>query len=67
MPEILDVLVDGAYIVPPINALPPTPRPPVTDNAAAVVELAFVAPRIVTPVPTAVIKLVELTEAPVPA
>jgi hypothetical protein len=55
------------FVVPPIKALPVTPSPPIIDKAATVVDDAFVAPSIVTPVPTAVIKFVELTDAPVPA
>lgn len=55
------------FVVPPIKAFPVTPSPPKIDKAATVVDDAFVAPSIVTPVPTAVIRFVELTEAPVPA
>ena len=50
-----------------MKAFPVTPKPPNIDKAATVVDDAFVAPRIVTPVPTAEIILRELTEAPVPA
>jgi hypothetical protein len=60
-------LVLVIFVVPPIKALPVTPRPPIIDKAATVVDEAFVVPCTVTPVPTAVIKLVELTDAPVPA
>ena len=63
----LEALVEETFIVPPIKAFPVIPNPPKTDNAALVVDDAFVAPSIETPVPTAVIRFVELTDAPVPA
>lgn len=65
--EIFEAVVEGTYTVPPIKAFPVTPRPPNIEKAAVIVEDALVAPRIVTPVPTATIKFVELTDAPVPA
>lgn len=37
IPEITDALVDATFIVPPINALPVIPNPPVTVNAPVVV------------------------------
>ena len=64
---LVETVVFVIDVVPPINAFPVTPNPPKTLNAATVVDVAFVAPRIVTPVPTAVIRFVELTDAPVPA
>ncbi len=68
-PEVVEIEVCELviFVVPPIKALPVTPNPPNIDKAATVVDDAFVAPSIVTPVPTAVIKFVELTDAPVPA
>ena len=63
----MDVCELVTLVVPPMKALPVTPRPPIIDKAATVVEDAFVVPKIVTPVPTAVIRFVELTDAPVPA
>ena len=68
-PDVVEIDVDVLVItvVPPMKALPVIPNPPKIDNAATVVDDAFVKPRIVTPVPTAVIRFVELTDAPVPA
>ena len=66
-PVEIEVCVLVTLVVPPINAFPVTPSPPIIDKAATVVEDAFVVPKIVTPVPTAVIRFVELTDAPVPA
>jgi len=63
----IEVCVLVILVVPPMKAFPVTPNPPNIDKAATVVDEAFVAPSIVTPVPTAVIKFVELTDAPVPA
>jgi len=63
----IEVCVLVTLVVPPMKAFPVTPNPPNIDKAATVVEDAFVVPKIVTPVPTAVIKFVELTDAPVPA
>ena len=64
---LVDTVVLVITVVPPMKAFPVTPNPPSIDKAATVVDEALVAPRIVTPVPTAVIKFVELTDAPVPA
>jgi len=63
----IEVCVLVTLVVPPMKAFPVTPNPPNIDKAATLVDEAFVAPSIVTPVPTAVIKFVELTDAPVPA
>ena len=40
--EILDVLVDGTFIVPPIKALPANPNPPLTAKAPVDVEVETV-------------------------
>ena len=37
--EIFDVLVDGTFMVPPINALPAKPNPPLTAKAPDDVEV----------------------------
>lgn len=36
--ETLDVLIDGTFIVPPINALPAIPNPPLTAKAPVLVD-----------------------------
>ena len=40
--ETLDVLVDGTFIVPPINALPAIPKPPLITNAPVPVDVEAV-------------------------
>ena len=40
--EIFDVLVEGTFIVPPINALPANPKPPETTSAPEVLEVVAV-------------------------
>jgi hypothetical protein len=37
--ETFDVLVEGTFIVPPINALPAKPNPPLTAKAPVFVEV----------------------------
>ena len=40
--EILEVLVEGTLIVPPINALPANPKPPLTTKAPEFVDVEAV-------------------------